>query len=106
MDLSQARNGLDGTLHSPVRLSILGALNSVDSVDYQTLKDALGVSYSLLTKHLGVLEQASLVKVDKQFVSRTPVTNLKLTKQGRQQFENYLLCLDRIVQGLTAESMD
>ncbi|MBF9010512.1 transcriptional regulator [Corynebacterium phoceense] len=79
----------------------MAALNSVDSVDYQTLKDELGVSYSLLTKHATLLEEAGLLKISKDFEGRTPVTRLRLTRSGRRAFAQYLEALDRLVAGLT-----
>nr|WP_268914494.1 transcriptional regulator [Corynebacterium phoceense] len=101
VELSEARQALGTPIHSPVRLSVMAALNSVDSVDYQTLKDELGVSYSLLTKHATLLEEAGLLKISKDFEGRTPVTRLRLTRSGRRAFAQYLEALDRLVAGLT-----
>ncbi|WIM67754.1 transcriptional regulator [Corynebacterium breve] len=100
MNLAEARNLIDGTIHSPVRLSIMGALNSVESVDYQTLLTSLGISYSLLSKHLAILEEAELVVATKAFIGKKPVTRMKMTSAGRRAFDAYLQALDRIVAGL------
>lgn len=40
--MAQARESLDDLLHSPVRLTLMAALASVDSADYQTLREAMG----------------------------------------------------------------
>lgn len=101
MNLEEARIALNDTIHSPVRLVLMAALNSVDSADYQSLREELGVSYSLLSKHAAILEQAGYLKISKAFDGRTPITHLNLTRDGRQAFQSYLSALDRLVRGLT-----
>lgn len=101
MTLALARRSLDDTVHSPVRFCLMAALNSVDSADYQTVKEALDISYTLLSKHVILLEQAGYVRVRKDFVGRTPHTILALTRQGRSAFRTHLSALDEIVKGLT-----
>lgn len=103
MNLSQARESLDDVVHSPVRLCLMGALASVDQADYQTLKDALDVSYALLSKHAAILEQAGYVHVTKEFVGRTPSTTYRLTRKGRAAWESHLAALDVIAQGLAQD---
>ena len=100
MTLTEAREALDDLVHSPVRFTLMSALNTVDSADYQTVKDALGVSYALLTKHATILEQAGYLKVTKRYVGKTPQTTYALTRRGRQAYAAHLAALDRIVRGL------
>ncbi|WP_080796795.1 winged helix-turn-helix domain-containing protein [Corynebacterium pacaense] len=101
MNLAEARAALDDRIHSPVRLTLMAALNSVDSVDYQTLREELGVSYSLLSKHAGILEGVGYLRITKAFAGRTPTTRMSVTRAGRDAFERHLGALDRIMQGLT-----
>lgn len=101
MSLAQARRSLDEHVHSPVRLCLMAALHSVDSADYRTVREALDVSYTLLSKHVALLEDAGYLRVDKQFVDRTPRTELTLTRRGRAAFRAHLAALDEIVRGLT-----
>ena len=100
LTLSQAREALDNPIQSAPRFAIAAALASVEDTDYQTLKDALDMSYSLMTKHITILEEARIVEVTKTFVGRTPVTRLKLTDEGRKAYNAHLAALDRLVQGL------
>ncbi|WP_040634096.1 transcriptional regulator [Mobilicoccus pelagius] len=102
MSLASARKALDDTVHSPVRFTLMSALASVDQADYQTLKEALDVSYALLSKHAAILEQAGYVRITKQFVGRTPRTDLALTRAGRAAYAAHLAALDEIVRGLAA----
>lgn len=98
--LAEAREALDDVIHSPVRLTLMSALASVDSVDYQTLRQEMGVSYALLSKHAAILERAGYLKVTKQFDDRTPTTRYRLTRAGRAAHTAYLAALDEVVRGL------
>lgn len=101
MSLASARAALDDVIHSPVRLTLMSALASVDSVDYQTLRQEMGVSYALLSKHAAILESAGYVAATKSFRGRTPQTHYRLTRAGRRAHTAYLEALDEIVLGLT-----
>lgn len=100
MSLGSAREALDDVVHSPVRLTLMCALASVDSADYQTLRQEMDVSYALLSKHAAILERAGYLHVDKVFVDRTPQTHYRLTGAGRRALTAYLAALDEIVRGL------
>ena len=100
MSLAAAREALDELIHSPVRLTLMCALASVDSADYQTLREEMGVSYALLSKHAAILEKAGYLAVTKQFDDRTPTTRYRLTRKGRAAHTAYLAALDQIVKGL------
>lgn len=101
MNIAQARESLDDVVHSPVRLCLVTALNSVDSADCPTLREALGVSYSLMSKHAGILEDSGYLVITKEFAGRTPVTRMSLTRDGRAALNRYLEALDRLLRGLT-----
>lgn len=64
-------------------------------------RGGLGVSYSLLSKHASILEDASYLTITKEFTARAPTTRMSLTRVGREAFECHLAAMDRIVQGLT-----
>lgn len=100
MSLATARAALDDVIHSPVRLTLMCALASVDSADYQTLRAEMDVSYALLSKHAAILERAGYLAVTKAFDDRTPQTHYRLTGRGRRALTAYLAALDEIVLGL------
>lgn len=102
MSLADARRALDDLVHSPVRLALMSALNSVDEADYQTVRDALDVSYALLTKHASLLEKAGYLRVTKDFVGKTPRTRYRLTARGRTAYQKHLAALDELVRGLAS----
>lgn len=100
---SHPRHDLDDVIHTPVRLSVVAALAEADTIDFGFLRDLVEVSDSLLSKHLGVLEQAGYVEVRKGYQGRRPRTWLALTPSGRQAFDHYLATLARITGGAAGD---
>lgn len=94
-----ARHRLDETIHAPVRFSIVAALAGVDDAEFATIRDAIEVSDSTLSKQVAVLEKAGYVKVRKGYVGKRPRTWLSLTKDGRAAYEGHLAALRAIAGG-------
>lgn len=95
--MSHPRHRLDEVIHTPVRLSIMAALESAERVHFGLLRDTVEVSDSLLSKHIVSLEVAGYVEVTKGHVGRRPRTWYALTERGREAFAVYLATLDEIV---------
>lgn len=94
-----ARHRLDETIHAPVRFSIVASLASVDDAVFATVRDAIEVSDSTLSKQVTVLEKAGYVRVMKGYVGKRPRTWLSLTKDGRKAYESHLEALRAIAGG-------
>ena len=80
---------LDRLVHEPARLSILTALSSVARADFVFLQRITGLTVGNLSSHLARLEEAGLVKVEKQFVQKRPNTLVELTPLGRGAIEKH-----------------
>lgn len=93
---SHPRHELDDVIHTPVRLSVVAASAEADTIDFGYLRDLVEVSDSLLSKHLGVLEDSGYLEVRKGYRGRRPRTCLALTPVGREAFDRYLTTLARI----------
>jgi DNA-binding MarR family transcriptional regulator len=93
------RDDMDDLVHSPVRFSLLASLARVDSADYQSLKEALDVSYPLLSKHAALLNEAGYIRVQKTSVGGIGKTRYRLTNKGRVAFEKHVRALERIIDG-------
>ena len=106
MTLARALGSLDDLVHSPVRFALMSALNSVDQADYQTIKQSLGLSYALLTKHATILERAGYLRTIKEFSAKTPRTSYGLTAKGRSAYGAHLAALDELVGGLATRTSD
>jgi len=91
------------TIHAPMRLRICGMLRSVDGLDFAVIRDTLGVSDAVVSKHLKVLIDAGFVSVSKAAsLSRTDgrrTTWLSLTAAGRHAFDDHLQALRSIAAG-------
>ena len=93
---SHARRRLNDDFSNPVRLSLMGALNTADEADFKSLKEALSISDSVLSRHLSALEEKGHVAIRKGFVGKRPRTWAKLTSAGRASFAEHVAALKEI----------
>jgi DNA-binding MarR family transcriptional regulator len=92
----------DETIHQPVRLKIMVALHAFpdrDKMDFTQMKAVVGATDGNLGAHIGILEQAGYLAVEKDFVGKKPRTRMQITKTGRRAFERYIEFLRTIVEG-------
>jgi DNA-binding MarR family transcriptional regulator len=90
-------NGLDTTVHGPLRLGVLTALQLDGPHDFTTLKKRLEVPDGSLGLQLQKLEEAEYLRANKSFVGRRPKTIYHLTKKGRAALAHYLDTLQRLL---------
>ncbi|MEN0060762.1 MAG: transcriptional regulator [Myxococcota bacterium] len=88
---------LDPVIHAPLRLAIMSALIPVERIAFTVLRDQLGATDGNLASHLGKLEKAGYVAVEKRFVERKPQTRVSLTEPGRDAFLAYLDALHKLL---------
>jgi DNA-binding MarR family transcriptional regulator len=86
----------DAVVHAPPRLQICGLLAAVDSMDFAAVRNSLGVSDSVLSKHVKQLEEAGYVTVGKATIASRQRTSLALTRAGRAAFAAHVAELRRI----------
>jgi DNA-binding MarR family transcriptional regulator len=96
----------DPFIHPITRLSICGLLAGADWVEFAALRDAAGISDSVLSKQSVALEDAGYVQVRKGAVGRRPRTWFRLTPQGRQALEGHLAWLTQMEEAVSASSGD
>ena len=97
----------DPLIHPITRLSICGLLAAgADWVEFAALRDAAGISDSVLSKQSVVLEDAGYVQVRKGAVGRRPRTWFRLTAQGRQALEGHLAWLAQLEEAVSASTQD
>src|SRR5258708_39838429 len=80
---------IDRVLHEPSRLAILATLDACVSADFKYLQSVTGLSTSNLSMQLLKLEQHGLIAIEKTFVRKTPRTDARLTKDGKEAMRNY-----------------
>jgi len=80
---------IDKIIHEPARLNIMAYLYVVESADFLFLIRQTGLTFGNLSSHISKLEDAGYIKVVKEFIGKKPHTMIKLTKKGRDTFEEY-----------------
>jgi len=89
----------DETIHNPVRLRACAMLAGLDHAAFPVLRDELGVSDSVLSKHLATLEAAGYVSLAKATSDRRLRTSVSLTPTGRAAYAAHVAALRLIVAG-------
>ncbi len=84
-----------------VRLGIMSALMVNESVDFNTLKDLLGVTDGNLASHLKALEKVAYININKSFVDKKPNTKYSTTQLGSLEFKKHIAALERIINNQT-----
>jgi DNA-binding MarR family transcriptional regulator len=80
---------LDRLIHEPARLSILTALSACKRADFVFLQRLTGLTVGNLSGHLSKLEEAGLVRTEKQFIDKRPNTLAEITEKGRNAIDNH-----------------
>ena len=90
----------DEIIHQPVRLKIMAALNTLDSLqwlEFVALRAIVQATDGNLGAHLSTLESAGYVVVKKDFVGKKPRTRVCLSRAGREAFTRYVATLQAIL---------
>lgn len=90
---------LDPVVHAPSRLQMCCMLAGVDDIDFSTLREALDVSESVLSKHIKLLDEAGYLKVRKTPSEGRVRTWLALTGAGRKALAGHLAALKAMMAG-------
>jgi DNA-binding MarR family transcriptional regulator len=90
-------SGLNKLFENRVRLGIMSALMINESLDFNNLKETLGVTDGNLASHLKSLEQNNLIRVSKKFIGKKPNTSFSVTESGAQLFREHLKALENII---------
>jgi DNA-binding HxlR family transcriptional regulator len=90
-------NDLHKAFESRIRLGIMSALAVNDLLDFNSLKEYLGLTDGNLASHLKALEKEEFIGVKKSFVGRKPNTSYLMTKAGRKAFNEHLKALEKLI---------
>ena len=69
-----------------------------DDMDFNGLKDLLGVTDGNLASHTKALENEEFIIVHKQFVGKKPNTTYQATLKGKQAFQDHIDALEKIIK--------
>ena len=84
-----------------VRLGIMSALMVNDFVDFNTLKELLGVTDGNLASHIKSLEKEAYLSVHKEFKGKKPNTKYQITALGKQEFKKHIAALEKLIKNQT-----
>jgi DNA-binding MarR family transcriptional regulator len=91
---------IDRIIHAPARLMMLTYLYVVEHADFVFLTRLTGLTWGNLSAHMGKLEEAGYVEVEKKFVGKKPHSIAKLTKEGRSAFQEYKQSMQQVLNDL------
>ena len=80
---------VDKIIHEPSRLNIIAHLYVIESADFLFILRQTDLTFGNLSSHLSKLKDAGYIDIIKEFKGKKPHTMLKLTKKGRQAFDDY-----------------
>ena len=94
---------LDPLIHPPARLQIMAVLGGVSEMEFAKLREILGVSDSVLSKHLSALAEAGHIALRKAASGGRQRTWASLTASGRRAFKAHVAALEALI-ATTAEA--
>ena len=80
-----------------IRLGIMSALIVNESVDFNTLKEILGVTDGNLASHIKALEKMKYIHIYKQFINKKPNTKYSVSKDGKSAFKKHIDALEKLI---------
>jgi DNA-binding MarR family transcriptional regulator len=92
--------GIDPHIHPPARLQLMTMLTAVTEVEFVTLREALGVSDSVLSKHVSALASEGYVKVRKGSHDGRRTTWIGLARRGRAALRSHVAALRALIDAV------
>ncbi|PYS91084.1 MAG: transcriptional regulator [Acidobacteria bacterium] len=93
-------NDLDKVIHERMRLGIISALAANEKLSFNDLKRLLDTTDGNVSVHARKLEEAGYLTCKKSFAGRTPLTEYKITKDGRKALERYLDHMEALIRAM------
>lgn len=97
-------NDLDKVIHERMRLGIISALAANEKLSFNDLKGLLDTTDGNVSVHARKLEDAGYLTVKKSFLDRVPLTEYKITKEGRKAFEKYLDHMEALINAMKGQN--
>lgn len=91
--------GLDPVIHPLPKLSICALLAAGPQwVEFRMVREATGLSDSMVSKHSRALEDAGYIEIRKGGIGRRPRTWFRMTPLGQARYGGHVVALQRLVQ--------
>ncbi len=69
-----------------------------ESMDFNSMKELLGITDGNLASHTKALEKEKYIDVIKQFIGKKPNTRYKITSLGKKAFQSHIDALEKLIQ--------
>jgi DNA-binding HxlR family transcriptional regulator len=89
---------LNKIFDSRIRLGIMSSLIVNEDLNFNQLKEIIGVTDGNLASHLKTLEENEYIKVQKGFIGRKTNTTYAVTKAGEKAFKQHLDGLEQMIK--------
>ena len=93
-------NDFDKIIHERMRLGIISALAANPKLSFTDLKNLLDTSDGNISVHARKLEDAGYITMKKSFADRMPLTEYKITKDGREALTRYLDHMEALIKAM------
>lgn len=88
---------LDDIVHQPTRLGILTVLSGAGRADFVYIREILELTDGNLSRHLRVLADHDLVKIEKGYEGNRPRTSVTITANGRKRLNKQVRAMRALV---------
>lgn len=88
---------LDPHIHAPARLHLVTMLTAVTEAEFVTLRDAINVSDSVLSKHVSALAAIGYVASRKGMRDGRRTTWIRLTSKGHKALKVHVAALRALI---------
>ena len=91
---------LDDHVVAPARLKLMTTLTAVSEAEFATLRETLDVSDSVLSKHVGALEDVGYLKRHTGVRRGRRTTWIALTPRGRRALRAHVTALRALIDAI------
>ncbi|MGI8786851.1 MAG: winged helix-turn-helix domain-containing protein [Pyrinomonadaceae bacterium] len=94
---------LEKVIHERLRLGIISALAANEKMSFGDLKNLLQTTDGNISVHARKLEDAGYLTCEKSFNGRVPLTEYKITSDGREALNRYLNHMEALINAMKAK---
>ena len=91
---------LDKIIYERMRLGIISALAANETLSFTDLKNLLNTTDGNISVHTRKLEEAGYLTCEKSFRNRIPLTEYKITGEGRDALARYLNHMEALINAM------
>ena len=91
---------LDKVIHERMRLGIISALAVNETLSFTDMKNYLNTTDGNISVHARKLEEAGYLTCEKSFKGRVPLTEYRITNEGREALSRYLNHMEALINAM------